>query len=244
MNHSSSPLLQSLTVPVVVTLLAGGIYLVGQSMQGRSAMPSTITVEGRSEVSVAPDVAIVQFGVTTGRQSTSTRTLEVLTTNMDAVIAAVKANGIEDKDISTQSLWLNPAYDWIDGQQIARGFEATQNLSVKVRDVSVIGKLLTDATEAGANQIGSISFTVDDAESLKDQAREEAVADAREKARTLAEGLGVRLGRIVSYTEGFGGGVSPYPEHAYGMGGGGGDLSVPSGEQEITVVVTVNYEIR
>jgi hypothetical protein len=173
--------------------------------------------------------------------------MEALAKNMNAVMDAVKAQGIEVKDIQTEYLSLSPAYDWKEGVQIDQGFEASQNLRVKVRDLSKIGTVLSAATSAGANQAGGVSFTIDDPELLQNQARTEAIAKAEAKAKELAKELGVRIVKLQGFSEG-GGSVPPvYYERAMmdaGIGGGASPLPVPSGEQDIIMNVTLTYEVR
>ncbi len=247
----ASPTTSKSSAHILTAVALGGfLFITGQLIsarqQARLGSPATISVQGMGKVFAAPDIAVLNFGVNTGRQATAARTLEVLTEQMDAIIAAAMEQGIEEKDIATQYLYLNPAYDWIDGQQISRGFEANQNLSVKVRDVEKIGAVLSAAANAGANQIGGVTMTVDKPEELQRQAREQAIADAREKAGVLADDLDVRLGRITSFVEGAQAGTPAYNmAYAEGMGGmGGGGLPVPAGEQEITIYVTLSYEVR
>lgn len=235
-----------LWLPPLVAVIVGFSYVAGKKIESRGA-PPTIAVTGEGKMFAVPDIAELSFGVQTGRQSSAQVAMEKLQRAMNAVIDAVKVKGIEEKDIRTESLWLNPAYDWDDGRQIPRGFEVNQSLRVKIRDLEKIGEVLGAATAAGANQAGGVSFTIDDPEVLRSQAREKAIAQAKEKALVLAEQLGVALAKLKGFNEGFGG--IPPPIYARGMMmeagmGGGGDLPVPSGEQEITVTVTLTYEVR
>ncbi len=235
----------ALAVPLVVTLVGGTFYLTGKYMEVRSAHPATIAVTGTGKVSAKPDIAVLQFGVNTGRQASAQRTLSVLSQNMGKITAVLKELGVDDADITTQSLWLNPAYDWIDGQQVAKGFEATQNVNVKVRDLEKIGTILTKAAGAGANQIGGVTMAIDNPEDARAQAREVALKNARTKAEALSKQLGVRLGKVVSYADGIQGASYNPVMGGMGMGGGGGaDLSVPTGNQDVIVDVTVSYEIQ
>lgn len=238
-----------LWLPIVVALVAGGAFIIGKQIEVRGYMPVQVSVSGIGKVAAAPDIAELSFGVQTGRQKTAQLAMEKLRTDMDAIIAAVKAAGIEEKDIRTESLWLNPAYDWVDGAQVARGFEANQSLRVKVRNLELIGKVLSDATAAGANQAGGVSFTIDDPEMLKAQAREEAIADAKAKAQVLADQLGKSIDKLQAYAESDYG--IPMPpmmyERAVSMDagyGGGGPVPVPAGEQEINVNVVLTYVLK
>ena len=237
-----------LWLPIVVVLLGGAFYITGKNMeiQAPRETPPTISVSADAKVSAAPDIAMLSFGVTTGRQPTAKAAIALVTKNMTAVLAAVKKLGIEDKDISTANFWLNPVYDYTTNGQIPRGFEVSQTLSVKVRDLDKVGDVLTAATSAGANQAGSITFSIDNADALKASARTEAIEKAKAKAEVLAKSLGMHLGRITGFSED-GAYAPPRPMMMKTMDAGmaaEASLPVPSGEQEIVSNVTINYELR
>lgn len=239
-------------LPIIVVLLAGGAYVAGKHVEVRGYQPVTISVNGEGKVTAVPDIAQLSFGVQTGPQPTAKAAMEKLQKSMNAAFEAVKALGIEEKDISVQSLWLNPSYDWSNGKQTLRGYEANQSLSVKVRDLDKVSDVLSAATNAGANQAGGVQFTIDDPEMLRAEAREKAITNAQEKAATLAKQLGVELGDLKGFSEGGGGYQPPMPYMAKGMAmesvgmGGGGDAGVPlpAGEQEVMVNVSMTYEVE
>ncbi len=236
----------SAIIPIVVALVAGAMYVSGQKHLV-SGPPPTITVSGEGKVSTVPDIASLSFGVQTGRQQTAEAAMEKLSTDMNAIMEAVMVAGVKKKDIRTESLYLNPAYDWDEGARIPRGFEANQSLRVKVRDLDTVGEVLSAATRAGANQAGGVNFTVDDPEELQREARESAIDKAKENARKLAADLGVSLGKLKGFNEGGGGSPQPMYERAMmdsaGMGGGGAP-PMPAGEQEIRVTVHLLYEVQ
>lgn len=234
--------------------LGGVFYISGKQIESKAYDPSqngTITVSGDARVFVAPDIGELSLGIQTGRQATASAAMEKLKTGMDKVIAAVKAQGIEEKDIRSESFYLNPVYDWTNGQQVPRGFEATQSLRIKVRDLDKVSEVLGAATAAGANQAGSVNFTVDEPDAKRAEARQEAIDEAKQKARELAGQLGVHLGEIVNFSEGYGGSPMPpiyYSRDAYGVGGAANiaeqaAVQMPAGEQEISVSVSITYEI-
>lgn len=236
---------------IVAVAVGGSFYLSGKHLEvnHRNDQPSTITVSGNGKAFAVPDIAELNVGVQTGRQPTANAAMTKLKTSMDAVIAAVKAQGIDDKDITTQSFWLNPVYDYNNGTQVARGFEAGQSLTVKVRDLDKASDVLGAATAAGANQAGGVQFTVDKPEGVQAEARAEAIKEAQDKAELLARQLGVHLGKIVTFNEGFGGGY-PVPmmmyDKAMGVGGGAAEnqaVQLPVGEQEVNVTVSITYEL-
>lgn len=235
-------------LPIVVALVVGGMYIAGKHIEVRGYNPPIVAVSGEGKEYAVPDIAEVSFGVETGRQKTAADAMKILREKMNAVVDAVKKAGVEDKDIQTQNLSLSPAYDYEEGKRIDRGFEANQSLRVKVRDTEKIGTVLEAAVSNGSNQVGGVNFTIDDPEVLRASAREKAIKDAKEKAKLLASQLGKRLGRLREFQEG--GGGYPVPmvrmmmkDEAYGMGGGM-ELPVPTGEQEILVNVTLMYELR
>lgn len=249
MENSSIAVRPSVWLSILLVILAGGFYLLGKVIEQRDFTPMTISVEAEGKVTAAPDIAVVSFGVQTGRQTSAQEAMRILSDRMQQVIDAVKKDGIEEKDITTDSLSLSPAYDWKDGQQIPRGFEANQSLHVKVRNLDKIGAVLSTVTGAGANQIGGVDFTIDDPESLRAMAREKAIQKAETKAKQLAEQLGKRIKRLKGFSEG-GGYVPPMPyatkaNIALDRAGGAmaESIPVPTGEQEVTVTLSLVYEL-
>jgi len=235
--------------------IGGLFYISGKNIENQTLDPSengTISVSGDARVFIAPDIGELSLGIQTGRQATASAAMQKLKTGMDKVIAAVKEQGIEEKDIRSESFYLNPVYDWSNGLQVPRGFEATQSLRIKVRDLDKVSEVLGVATAAGANQAGSVNFTVDDPDAKRAEARQEAINEAKAKAEELADQLGVSLGEIVSFNEGYGGSPMPpmyYSRDAYGVGGAANvaeqsAVQMPVGEQEINVSVTITYELE
>ncbi len=234
-------------LPIIVVFIGGLFYLQGKNMEARYQDPAMIIVTGEGKVQGAPTIATLNFGVTTGPQKAAKDAMQKLTTEMNAVLDAVKKLGIDVKDITTQQLSLSPQYDWSNGNQTLRGYEATQSLMVKVHDLDKVGTILSAATNAGANQAGGVDFTIDQPESLRAQAREQAIEQAKEKAQTLAKQLGMSLGKVRSFNEGSAV-MPPVPmmyakDMASGMGGGG-SIDVPSGQQDVTVQVSITYELK
>lgn len=233
---------------LLAVLIASGAYLFGKRIEVRGYTPVTVSVDGEGKVSAVPDIAELQFGVQTSRQKSAQAAMTELKTKMNDVVAAVKAQGIEDKDITTQSLSLSPVFDYADGRQIPQGFQASQSLVVKVRKLETIGDVLNVAVAKGSNQIGSVSFTIDDPTLLRSEARTLAIKLAKAKAQKLAVELGMSLGEIKGFSEG---GYVPAPRQMYtnmmkaDMAGAVAEsVPVPTGEQEIVVDVTVTYELR
>jgi uncharacterized protein YggE len=232
-------------------VLGGLFYVYGKKLESKPQpqTPPSITVTGEGKVSSSPDIAELSFGVQTGRKVTSKDAIASLKKSMDAVIAAVKAQGIDAKDIKTEQFYLSPEYDWSSGQQSLRGYGASEMLSVKVRDLDKVGDVLGAATSAGANSANGVNFTIDEPEEVQAQAREEAIKQAKERARVIANQLGMKLGKVTSFSEG-GGYYPPVYMRSYAGAEKAMDavtnqaIPVEPGQQEIRTQVTITYELE
>ncbi len=239
-----------LWLPITVVIIAGFFYLSGKNIEVKGSLtnPPVISVTAEGKVSTPPDIASISFGVTTGRQTTAKAATDIIQKNMTKILAAVQALDIENKDIVTESFYLSPEYDYTTGGQLPRGFQATQSLRVKVRDLDKVGEVLTAATNAGANQVGGITFLVDNPDAVKAQAREIAIGKAKAKAAVLAKNLGMSLGRMTAFSEDdtYNPPISMMKAN-YDAGAGMAvpeSLPIPTGEQEIVSNVTISYELR
>lgn len=206
-----------------------------------------ISVGAEGKTTVAPDLAQFSFSVLTQGQDPST-IVDSNNRKVTAAIEFVKSRGIEPKDIKTTGYSLNPDYQYDERTRRSNivGYTITQNVNVKVRDFAKLPGLLAGLTPAGVNQISGISFNVEDPEKFLSEARKQAFERARAKAETMASQNGVRLGRVVNVSE-F---SSPPPIPYFGRVealGKGGDIAPPTiepGTEEITVQVSVTYELR
>ncbi|KKT28862.1 hypothetical protein A3G55_02005 [Candidatus Giovannonibacteria bacterium RIFCSPLOWO2_12_FULL_44_25] len=210
----------------------------------RAMQPPSISVSGEGKILIKPDIAIVNVGVLkegTDLLAVQRSAAEV----MNRLSDTLKKKGVLDKDTKTTSYSISPRYDYKDGEQKFRGYEIFQNLEVKIRELSKVGEILSGAAQAGANQIGSLSFSVDDPKKAKEEARALAITDAKTKAATLSKNLNVGLGKILGYSESEGGIPMPIFAKAESFGmGGPGIPPTPEGENEIHVNVNLTYEIR
>ena len=205
-----------------------------------------ITVVGMGEAFGEPDQANVQLGVETFAETVSEAT-SANESNVQAIMAALEAIGIESADIQTSnySLWAEPRYG-DNGPEGIAGYRVTNQVHVKIRDIGQVGTVISAVTEAGANSVHGVSFSVADPAALETEARAAAIDNAREKAASLAELSGVELGEVVSVSE-----VVRQPGiFMEGMGGAGRDVAestVPSiapGELGYNVQVQVTFAIR
>ena len=205
----------------------------------------TFSVTGEGKVTVSPDIAVVMAGVTA--QATTVKAAQnQLNTAINAVSDAIKKLGVDAKDIQTTGYNIYPTYDYTDGRQRITGYQASANLTIKVRDIEKANSVVDAATASGANQVGGISFDVDDKTKAQNEAREKAVAEAKRKAEAAAKIAGFSLGRIINYNEDFGGQPRPIPLMAKAemTGGGGVPTEIEPGTSDIVVAVTLWYELK
>lgn len=210
-----------------------------------NAQRDTITISGEGRVTAIPDIATTSIGVQTERKTVAAAQ-EDNTEKMNAIIERLKELGIEEEDIKTTNYNVYPVYDYNRGTRTDRGFNVDQRVTVKIRDLDKTGEVLAAATELGANQVSGLNFTIDEPEELRQEARLEALAAAKEKAEALTGAAGVKLGGIVGFSEGSGGGV-PQPVFRTLEAFGGADAAIApeieQGSQEVVVNVNVIYEI-
>lgn len=207
----------------------------------------TITVNAEGKVTAKPDIAIIGLSVVSDGLTVKAVTLDG-NQKMDQVIKAVKGLGVESKDIVTSQYNLYPDYKYDKGQvgKIV-GYKLNQEITVKVRQLEDVQDVLDSGIKAGANQVGQFSFEIDDASLIKKDARDIAFKTARDKALQMTSSAGVKLGRVVTFSEGDS--YSP-PRYAnFAMDSMKAESSVapaPSiepGSKEINLTVSVTYEI-
>ncbi len=236
----------ALTVSTIVGIqnkIKEGRYI-GQEIETKN----TLVVSGRGEAYGKPDLALISFAVVS-EAKTVAEAMAQNSQKMNAVIAFVKNQGVEDKDLKTTTFSLRPRYEWrenLSSQRQLVGYEARQQLEVKVRAMDKIGRLIEGATAAGANQIGDLQFTIDNREELEREARKEAVKDAKDRAKELASLLGVNLVRITNFNE-----ESQVPRPyaleslaAMDMGKEAEAPQIETGENKIEITVSITYEIN
>lgn len=206
----------------------------------------TFSVSGEGKITMIPDIALVAVGVTAQGNSVS-KVQQELNTKINAMSDAIKKLGVEARDIKTSYYNISPTYDYSSSSQRITGYQANSNLTIKVRKIDNANAVIDAATAAGANEVGGVSFDVDDKTKAENQARELAVADAKSKAEAAAKAAGFKLGRVINYSEG--GGANPRPvmfdaSKVMPMAGGGEPTQVEPGTSELTVNVSLSYEIQ
>lgn len=205
----------------------------------------TITVSGEGKIFAKPDIGKISLGVTNEAKTVS-EAQNQSTEAINKIMAFLKSAGIEEKDVKTTNYYISPVYDYTEHKQILRGYQVSQNLKVKIRDLAKSGDIIAGAADNGANIIGGLSFTIDEPDALKAEARKQAIEKAKEKAENLAVDLGVNLGKLINFSES--GGELPRIYYSEALEKGGAVPSaapeIPTGENEITVDVSLTYEIR
>ena len=203
--------------------------------------PAAISVTGEATVSVPPDLAEIDGGVTS-EAKTAREASEANNAAMGKVLQALKGAGIEEKDIRTSRLSLQPqSAPNRSGPAAIAGYRASNRVTVRVRDVTKAASVIDTLVGAGATEIGGINFVVSQASKLLDEARERAVADARRKAEIYARAAGVTLGAPLSISEEGNAAPAPYRRMAAGMAA---SAPVAQGEETLQVTVSVSWAIK
>ena len=208
------------------------------------ALPPAISVTGEATVSVPPDQAQIDGGVTSDAR-TAREASDANNAAMGKVLQALKAAGIEERDYQTSRLSLQPQFATPSkGTERAPGissFRASNRVLVRIRDVTKVANVIDALVNAGANDIGSIQFTVTQASKHLDEAREKAIADARRKAEIYARAAGVTLGDPISISEE----GAPVPRFAGKMAAPmAAGAPVAQGEETLSVAVSVSWSIK
>lgn len=219
-----------------------------QAAEGSDATPRLLNVSGKGTATAAPDVVYVELGVDVKSTSASEAVSES-TDRMTKVMEAIKALGVEEKDIQTiaYNIWVEDEYDKQGNPTGKRNYHVANQVRVTLRDLDQVGTLLEDALEAGANTVGGIRFGVEDPTSLQEEARDKAIVDARARAEQLAQGLGVTLGEPYTISEH--GVAVPRAENVMLMeapraAAGGAPVPVSPGELSISVQISVSWSIQ
>ncbi len=250
------------TITVAVIALAGvalAVYAYSNYQMARSMypMPMNISVNGEGEVSAIPDVGQFSFSVTADGTEAAVAQ-EASAAKINVIMAYLKEQGVEEKDIKTENYSMYPKYryesvgcmgGWCPGSnEVADGFEVSQTVAVKVRDTAKAGAFIAGVGDKGATNISGLTFTVDDETKLKTEARTKAIADAKTKAEQIAADLGVEIVRVTSFYENEG-----YYGEPYGYGGDSMmakaesapvAAGTPMGENVTKVSVSVSFEVK
>jgi uncharacterized protein YggE len=223
-------------------LALAALATAGAPANAQAVPPPTISVTGEATISVVPDRAQIDGGVTIDAK-TAREASDANNKAMAAVVAALKGAGIAEADIQTSRISLQPQFaerrQPQPGPTQIIGYRASNRVTIRLRDVSKVAGTIDTLVTAGANDVGGINFTVSQESKLLDEARPKALEDARRKAEIYAKAANVRLGAPTSISEETQG--RPMPGRAFKADA----MSTPiaPGEETLRVSVSVSYEI-
>ncbi len=263
MDKSKSYMHIALTIALLVGAYAALSYVNTYSASVEPSSFRSFTVTAQGKVVTVPDVAEFNFSVVTEGGKDVGSLQGTNTEKMNKAIDFVKLSGVDAKDVRTSGYSINPRYQYYNcGQSITSGvvqpcppaevvgYTITQNVEVKIRDFSKIGDILSGVVKSGANSVSQLQFTIDDPEKAKNDARADAIEKAKTQAEEIADAAGFSVGRLLSVDES---GYSPmYYDSMRSMkvmSNGVGAEAVPApsiepGSQEVNVTVSLRYEIR
>lgn len=226
-----------------------GVYAYGKFGPGLpissvvSQKTDLFTVTGEGKVTVTPDVAILNLGMSTKKNTVKAAQAEANTV-INNLTKAIKELGVKDEDIKTTNYSVYPDYDYSSGTNRIIGYNVNISLSVIVKNIDSVNDILDKATALGANSVGGIQFTVaeDKLKELNKEARLKAIKEAKEKAEELAKLSGMTLGKIVNIQEG---NNRTYPQPMMLKAGGGeSSADIQPGSTDVTSSITLFYETR
>ncbi len=232
------------TLLIATALLAAPVSAALSTAAQAETPPRTITISGEGKISVKPNIAHIETGVVT-QAKTAVDALTDNTQSMQAVFQGLRELGIEDRDIRTSQLSISPVYTHGERgtKPVITGYQASNMVSVTLRDLDRVGDALDKIVSLGSNQLHGIRLEVEEPAPLLDAARADAVADAIRKAKIYVSAAGVTLGQIVTINENGGGGM-PSPFYARAMSMESADVPVAAGEQTLTANVTLVIAIE
>lgn len=202
-----------------------------------------LDINATGSVTRVPDVAVISAGVTT-RSATAGGAIRDAAARMARVRAELKRAGVADRDIQTSNISLNPDYVYADDQPPRlKGYNASNQLTVRFRDIADAGAILDALVAVGANQINGPSLTIDKPEAALDEARAKAVAAGRARADLYARSLGMRLVRVVAVSES-GGNYAPPPMVMMSARAESADTKIDPGEQKLEVNLAMTFELQ
>lgn len=250
----------ALAVFLVIEALGGlmGLKYVGTGIPATN----TISVSGHGEMVAVPDIATFTFSVVANKATVAEAQSDA-TAKANTTTAYLAGAGVDEKDIQTTDYAISPQYEYQNSvcpaaspsnaavycapsRQVLKGYEVRQTTTVKVRDTKKAGELLAGVGSKGATEVSGLNFTFDDPDGIEEQARDKAIADAKEKAEVLADSLGVSLVRVVSFSEN--GGAYPatmsYRGDMVAQEAKAPSPNISVGQNKLISNITVTYEIR
>lgn len=237
------------TLPALAVLAAMSTAPLAAAQEGPAGhhamlQGTALTVSAEARTAARPDIALITAGVVT-EAPTAEAALAANAQRMTAVIAAIRRAGVAERDIQTAQLSVNPQMVYAENvPPRVTGYQATNTVNVKVRNLANVGKTVDAVVAQGSNQLNGISFSLDDPDAALDGARTEALKRARARADLYAAAAGLKVHRIVAIAEG--GAVEPPRPMPMMMARAAAMDSTPvaAGEVGLTANVTVTFELR
>ncbi|MBO1749540.1 SIMPL domain-containing protein [Stenotrophomonas indicatrix] len=243
MRRTATPLLLALSLALGASMTAHAAPSLPSI--AAAAEGTLLNISANAEATRVPDVASLSAGVVT-QAADGNSAMRQNAQQMDKVLAAIKAAGIAERDVQTSGVSLNPQYRYADNEAPKiTGYQASNTVSLKVRDIAKLGKVLDALAAQGANQINGPQFEIDQPEPVYDEARLAALKKAQARAQTYANSLGLQVRRIVSISENAGGGFRPMPMMRAQAAGMAMDKATPvaPGESTVSVNLDVVFEL-
>ncbi|WP_367343698.1 SIMPL domain-containing protein [Methanomethylovorans sp.] len=233
-----------IALSIVLVVMSLTIYAMSQGGLEKNAA-NTITMNGYAQEKVVPDTAALSIGVVV-QADTAKAASDSNAALMSTVVAELKALGLEDKEIQTSYVSVYPIYNY-DKEQTITGYSASNSVQVTTTKIGNLSQIIDSSTAAGANQIGSISFTVseDRQEQLREDLMNKAIADASSKANGLASSLGLKVTGVQTASISENSNSRIYYAAAEDAVGGAGKISTPiePGESIVSMSVQVTYYV-
>ncbi len=242
MAHLSS----SLELRLAALALAAALFPVGVAAQQNEPRLRTLSVSGEGTVTAAPEIASLRVGVVS-ESKTAREASDQNASKMARVVEALRKAGIAQDKIQTVQLTVEPAYDYNEGQQVLRGFQARNVVEARTRDLARLGEILDAVIQVGGNTVEGILFELEDPGAAQARAMARAVDDARRKAQALAEAAGVELAEVQEISAAYGGGPVPLPSPRVAVMEARTQAAPPPvspGELTVTSSVQVVYRLR
>jgi uncharacterized protein YggE len=234
---------------IALALLAAVVPAGAGAQQVEVQLPpiagTRLDVTATGETSRVPDIAIISAGVVT-RAPTAAAAIQQNAARVERMLAALRRAGVEERDIQTSSINLNPDYHYEENRPPRLiAYQASNTLNIRFRDIANSGRILDALVAEGANQISGPMLTLDRPEAALDEARANGIARGRARAELYARSLGMRVVRVVSVSES--GGYAPPPPMPMAermVATGGADTKIVPGEQKLQVTLAMVFELR
>lgn len=235
-----------LLVLIVVTLAVSSALGIGIPVRvtQTNVSNSELSVVGEGKVEIVPDMASIDVGISVNKVLSAKEAKNNISEINRKIVEELGKLNIKKEDIKTSNFSISPNYNYSEGGQVADGYNGNATLSVKIRDTSKVGEVIESATTAGATDIYNTSFSVEDPAKYREQARTNAINNAKEQAKKIADQLGIKLGRVTNIVESS---ANSYPIYAEKMTtgmGGGATPNLEPGSQTVSSTVTLFFEKR